>query len=270
MSAMNKKTVIVIEADVEGASLVDSIDMMSGEGYVFACGRLAHDLNAAILGCFDGGADEVRFEDGHGGGGNVKDCHRDPAVYPGIARAVQVSLNDPASLDGVSGYIQLNMHAMAGTACAFLDHTQSSVAWHDLWLNGQRCGEIAQGAYLAGARGIPYIMMSGDRAACAEARDLVPDVVCAEVKHAVERNKAVCIDGDEAGRLIREAARLAVSTLGERRPTVLPLPAEMKVGYNRTDYCDAAVRAHPALTRLDARTVTRTVTSIRGYDDMMP
>ncbi|MCQ2430705.1 MAG: M55 family metallopeptidase [Clostridia bacterium] len=54
---MNKKTVIVIEADIEGASLVDSIDMMSGEGYVFACGRLAHDLNAAILGCFDGGAD---------------------------------------------------------------------------------------------------------------------------------------------------------------------------------------------------------------------
>ena len=266
------KKIIVIEADLEGASLVDSIDMMTvtGEGYVFACDRLAHDLDAAILGCFDGGADEVRFEDGHGGGGNIRDCHRDPAAYPGIARAVQVSLNDPASLDGVSGYIQLNMHAMAGTANAFLDHTQSSVAWHNLWLNGRLAGEIAQGAYLAGARGIPYIMMSGDRAAYAEAKALVPDAVCVEVKHAPERNRAVCVGGDEAGRLIREAARLAVSTSEDRRPTVLPLPAAITVEFNRTDYCDTYLRCHPGLVRLDARTVTRTITSIRAYGDMMP
>lgn len=269
---MKARKVIVIEADIEGASLVDSIDMMSvtGEGYVFACDRLAHDLDAAIRGCFDGGADEVRFEDGHGGGGNIKDVHRDPAAYPGIARAVQVSLNDPSSLDGVSGYIQLNMHAMAGTANAFLDHTQSSAAWHNLWLNGRRAGEIAQGAYLAGARGIPYIMMTGDRAACAEARDFVPDTICVEVKHANERNRAVCIDGDEAGRLIREAACLAVSTLENRRPTILPLPATLTVEFNRSDYCDNAMRGRPGLVRLDARTVTRTVTEIRGYDDMMP
>lgn len=60
---------VFIMTDLEGISLVDSIDMMDQEteGYRFACERLIADTNAAVQGAIDAGADEILVCDGHGG-----------------------------------------------------------------------------------------------------------------------------------------------------------------------------------------------------------
>ena len=73
-------------------------------------------------------------------------------------------------------------HAMAGTEKAFLDHTQSSTDWFEYCIAGNPQGEMAQQAYFLGAFGVPLVMMSGDAAACAEAKALVPNVAIACVK----------------------------------------------------------------------------------------
>ncbi|MBR6322456.1 MAG: M55 family metallopeptidase, partial [Lachnospiraceae bacterium] len=91
--------------DLEGISLVNTADMMSGEGYVYACRRLEADLNAAIAGCFDAGMDAVWYVDGHCGGKNL-----DPANID--SRASQISdFNDPGIFDDCVAYLEVGLHA---------------------------------------------------------------------------------------------------------------------------------------------------------------
>ena len=126
---------------------------------------LMQDTNAAIRGAFDGGATEVYVEDGHGGGGNFIMELLDPrAIY-----ADEVECKTNAHQKSADAIMMIGAHAMAGTQNAFLDHTQSSIAWHDFTINGRKHGEVGQAAIFAGAFGIPMIMVSGDLAACAEA-----------------------------------------------------------------------------------------------------
>lgn len=148
---------------------------------------------------------------------------------------------------------------MAGTLNGFLDHTQSSIEWHDYSVNGRRMGELAQWAIVAGHFGVPMLMVSGDEAACVEARQFFSPLETAIVKRGVGRNRAELVPSDEARARIREAARRAISLAGQARPFRPTLPMEIILEYNRSDICDSVAHA-PGVERLDARTV-RKVTS---------
>ncbi len=255
-----KKAIIV--TDLEGISMVDSADMMSDDGYVFACRRLEADLNAAVAGCFDAGADAVWYIDGHGGGGNLDPANVDP-------RAFRIpDFNDPAIFDGCTAYLEVGLHAKAGTLNAFLDHTQSSATVHDYCINGTAYGEFAQGAAYCGAYGVTFVMVSGDRAACAEAAALVPGIACAVVKEARGRNKAVCIEAAEAEKKIREAARDGFGRAPTIQPWTVSCPAEIRFHFHHTWYCDDMCAALPHWTRLDGRTMAKTIDRVVTYRDL--
>lgn len=256
---------VYIMTDLEGISLVDSIDMMDQEteGYRFACERLIADTNAAIQGAFDAGADEVFVSDGHGGGHNFPEGKLDP-------RATQIrNFNDPSIFDGCVAYMEIGLHAKPGTLNGFLDHVQNSRKWYNYYINGKTCGELAQGAAYCGAYGVPVVMVSGDEAACREARELIDGVVCAVVKKGIGRNKAECLPSEEALKRIREAACEGVRKAAQIRPFTVALPARLKLEVYRTDYCDEIMEMNPALTRVDARTMTKTVDRIITYRDLM-
>jgi D-amino peptidase len=148
---------------------------------------------------------------------------------------------------------------MSGTQNGFLDHTQSSQTWHDYFVNGRKTGELGQWAIVAGNWGVPMLMVSGDEAACAEARNFFNPVETAVVKRAQGRNRAELVELKEARDRIRDAARRAVGLVGKGRPLIPIKPMEIVLEFNRADYCDA-VGARPGLERLDARTI-RKVTS---------
>ena len=253
---------VIICTDLEGVSLVDSIDMMSGDRYPFACRRLEADLNAAVAGCFDGGAEEVWYLDGHHRGTNINPENIDPRAHK------ITNFNAPDLFDGCIAYMEVGLHAKAGTLNAFLDHTQASDSIHDYYINGRTQGEFAQGAAYCGAYGVPFVMVSGDRAACAEAADLVPGIVCAVVKEARGRNNAVCIDGEAALRLIREAACEGVRRANEIRPCTLTYPAEIRFHFNYTWFCDQMAAALPHWTRINGRTMARQIDKIVTYRDV--
>ncbi|MBR5680024.1 MAG: M55 family metallopeptidase, partial [Clostridia bacterium] len=155
------------------------------------------------------------------------------------------------------------------TQNAFLDHTQSSVAWHDYRINGRRYGETGQLAVFAGAWDVPFVMASGDFAACAEVRMLFGNIETAVVKTAIGRNRANCLPDDEAERLIRHAAARAVKLADSVRPFHVTFPMEIAVEFNRTDYADDAMARRPDAERIGPRTVRRIIREIRGYDDLM-
>jgi D-amino peptidase len=120
-------------------------------------------------------------------------------------------------------------------------------------------GELAQWAIVAGNWGVPMLMVSGDEAACAEARAFFDPVETAVVKRGLGRNQAALVEPAEARARIREAARRAVALVGRARPLVPAKPMEIVLEFNRSDYCDE-VAGRPGIERLDARTV-RKVTS---------
>jgi D-amino peptidase len=253
-----KKIKIYIHTDMEGICGIDSIEMIERGGPRFEeCRKLLmEDINAAVEGAFEGGAAHVTVLDSHGGGKNFL-----PELLDKRAE-IDTKPNKKwwAMMDETySGTFFIGAHAMAGTMNAFLDHTQSSVAWHDYSINGRKMGELAQWAIVAGNWGVPMLMMSGDEAACVEARAFFDPVETAVVKLAIGRNRADLVPIEEARARIREAARKAISLVGKAKPFIPTKPMEIVLEYNRADYCDAAAQK-PNRERVDARTI-RWVTS---------
>ena len=116
---------IFIMTDLEGISGISRKEQVDNSER-YALERLMADVNAAVRGAFDGGADEVYVEDGHGGGRNFIKELLDP-------RAVQIGNAGTGvkTMTEVDAMFLIGAHAMSGTLNAFLDHTQSSMTWHD-------------------------------------------------------------------------------------------------------------------------------------------
>jgi len=146
---------------------------------------------------------------------------------------------------------------MAGTMNAFLDHTQSSKHWFDYSVNGRSMGELAQWAMCAGHFGVPMLMVSGDEAACAEARAFFDPVETAPIKQGLGRNRAQAYPLDEARRRIHDAAERAMALIGRARPLRPICPMDLKLTMTRSDFCDEMMRKHADGERLDARTIRR-------------
>ena len=248
---------IYIHTDLEGISGIDSIDMISRENekHRQALENLMLDVNAAVDGAFAGGADHVTVLDSHGGGGNfVLDMLDGRAEHDTKPNKKWWGIMD----ESYDATFFIGAHAMAGTMNGFLDHTQSSLTWHNYSVNGRRMGELAQWAMVAGAFAVPLVMVSGDEAACVEAKQFFYPLETAVVKCGIGRNRAKLVDIEEARDRIREAARESISIIKDAKPFVLAKPMEIILEYNRADYCDSA--ATRGVERIDARTV-RKVTS---------
>ncbi len=253
-----KQIKIYIHTDLEGISGIDSMEMIerTGPRYRHCCELLMADLNAAIDGALTGGATHVTVLDSHGGGNNfITELLDKRAEQDARPNKKWWGILD----DSYQGTFFIGAHPMAGTQNGFLDHTQSSQSWHDYSVNGRKMGELAQWAIVAGNWSVPMLMVSGDEAACAEARNFFNPVETAVVKRAQGRNRADLVEVPEAHARIREAARRAVALIGKARPLTPSKPMEIVLEYNRADYCDS-VAGRPGIERVDARTI-RWVTS---------
>jgi D-amino peptidase len=248
---------IYIMTDLEGISCIDNIDMIKADNtlYKYSIERLMADINAAIQGAFDGGATHVTVIDGHAGGGNFDLSLLDSRAEIDIRKNGKIRLDD-----SFSGILCIGYHAMAGTINGFLDHTQSSMSWFNYWVNGRRTGELGQCAIIGAHFGVPVLMVSGDEAACVEARQFFSHVECAVVKHGVGRNNAVVLDSDIALESIRNAACKAMSLVGKVKPYTPILPMEIKLELYRSDYCDK-IAEKQGVERIDARTVRKVTNS---------
>jgi D-amino peptidase len=256
---------IYIHTDLEGISGIDSLEMFrpGTPGYNFAIERLMIDVNAAIEGAFAGGATHVTVLDSHGGGGNFNISLLDKrADFDRKENKKWWGKLD----NSYSGTFFIGAHAMAGTMNAFLDHTQSSQSWYNYRVNGRKMGELAQWAMVAAHFNVPMLMVSGDEAACIEARQFFHPIECAPVKRGIGRNKAELFDLDKAVSDIYEAAKRAISLVGKAKPFKPILPMEIILELCRSDFCDA-IANNPGVERLDARTVRKIAAS---YLELLP
>lgn len=247
---------VYMATDMEGASGITQELMTFADQPRYQEGRraLTADINAAVRGAKAGGATEIIVADGHGacGGYNV--------IFEELESGAEYHLGSSGQYyaDGCDEQTDLAFlvayHAQAGTWPAILDHTQSSRAIVDLRANGEALGELGWTAAVCGHFGVPVGLVTGDDATCAEARELLGEVVTAQVKRARSRTCAICLAPGDARRLIEEKAQEAVERAGEFRPFVIPGPITVRVQYLRTEMAQGWRRRRD-VEMIDARTV---------------
>ena len=210
------------------------------------------EANAAVAGAFDGGATDVLVTEAHANMRNII-----PEAVDG--RAVFLS-GEPKPLNHVAGIdasfdaaMFVGYHAKAGTANAIMCHTYNLHVF-SLKLNGLEVGELGADAAVAGHFGVPTVMVSGDKAACEEAKSLAPDVETVCVKDGIGYHAAKCIHPERAYELIRIGAKTALERRDSIKPFAIEPPVRAEVTFTHPNHVDA-VAALPFVERLDGRTI---------------
>lgn len=235
---------ILIAADMEGITGVTTRDQVTPGHAEYARFRklMTQDVNAAIRGAYEAGADEVIVADGHWHGSNILIEELDPRARLNSGSPSPLSMMQGID-ETVDGVFFIGYHARNGSPNAVLDHTWSSSTVANVWLNDILTGEYGLNAALAGHFGVPVIMVSGDQTACAQMSELLGDVETAVVKQATGRFAAQCLPPQVAQDLIYEAACRAVERLSEGEatdPFVLDTPIRLTVEFFRSDMADRA------------------------------
>lgn len=252
---------IRISVDMEGISGVNSSEFVTPDARLYQEGRRYYtwDINACVRGCFNGGADAALVRDGHGGGTHAIWDKLDPRIE--IVRGSSGAERMPF-LKECDAQILLGFHAMAGTRGALLEHTFSSRHIQNMWLNGRPVGEIGIDAAIAAESGVPTVMVSGDDAACAEARDWIPGVVTCQVKQGISCQGARLLSREKAHRLLEEMAAEAVSKVGEIALVQVNRPVTIRSEVIERGGIPAEL-ARPGLKVIDGRTVEVTADTVK-------
>lgn len=254
---------VYIMTDMEGISGISRVEQTSPPSAPWreSLALLEGDFNAAISGAAAGGARRIVLCDAHCGGGNLRIDNMDGRAEYERSAGVR---NWMPALSGAkfdAGFM-IGAHARAGTPEAFLDHTQSSRDWHEYRLDGRPLGEIGQVAAWMGALDVPLVLVTGDEAACREARELLGEVETAAVKTALGRRFARCLPPAAMRKAIEEAAVRALRLVGRAKPFAVKFPAEVQIEFQRPDAAERLAR-RPGARLLDGRKVAWTANSVR-------
>jgi D-amino peptidase len=249
-SARSKKAYVI--TDLEGVDGIFDLQLQCEpyESPRFEESRklLTGELNAAVNGLFEGGATEVVVLDGHDSSRTLSVADLDPRV-----RLLQGQTGSPNLLldSSYGALVFIGRHALAGAEKGILNHSHSSENIQNFWINGMPSGEIGLWVRVAGAFGIPTIMLSGDTAACKEVLQLSPQAECAEVKSGVSRTAGFMLSHPAACALIREKSRRAMERLEAFRPFDSTGPAEIKVEF--TTVGARSLRPREGVEQLNSR-----------------
>ena len=237
---------ILMQVDMEGITGVTTWDHVTpGHAeYVRFRRLMTQDVNAAIRGACEAGADEIIVADGHWNGSNILVEELDPRARLNSGSPSPFSMMQGID-ESVDGVMFIGYHARNGTPNAVLDHTWSRKTVANLWLNDILTGEFGLNGALAGHFGVPVIMASGDQTACGQIVEQLGDMEIAVVKQATARFAAECLTPEVSQKLIFTTAARAVSRLAEGDvpdPFVLDTPVRVTVEFFTSDMADRATR----------------------------
>ncbi len=244
---------VFIMTDLEGATCVagtwNDINP-GGREHERARNFLTSDVNAAIEGAFEAGAQEVVVLDGHGAAFSIIPEKLDKRAKLIRGRRVLEMEGLDSSFDAV---FAIGAHSKAGTPDGLLPHTLST-SIIEVKLNGRPVGEIGLWAAIAGHYGVPLILVTGDLAATREAKELLGNIETVSVKEATSMYAAICLHPSVTYELIKAAAKRALSRLKEYKPFKVKTPVELQVTYLYPQVA-GRIAMRPGVELVDGRTV---------------
>lgn len=237
---------ILLATDMEGITGVTTWDQVTPGHAEYARFRrlMTQDVNAAVRGAMEAGADEVIVADGHWNGSNILIEELDPRARLNTGSPSPFSMMQGID-ENVDGVFFVGYHARNGSPNAVLDHTWSSRTVANVWLNDILTGEYGLNAAVAGHFAVPVVMASGDQTACSQIVELLGDLETAVVKQATGRFAAECLAPAVTQELIALAASRGVERLLDGDvpdPFVLDTPVRVTVEFFTSDMADKASR----------------------------
>jgi D-amino peptidase len=226
---------------MEGVAGIVKWQQVSGGEKLYDEGRILYteEINAAVRGAKAAGATEIVVMDCHGAGGAYDFNSLLPELLdPDCEYVVQQEWTEYTGFleSGCDAALFVGMHAMAGAADGVLSHTVSGQAWQNLRFNGTPVGETGINAALCGHWGAPVVLVTGDRAVCAEGRELLGDgLTTVEVKAGLGRFSARMKTPQRARELIEDAAKRALSDLSAVAPYDPGRPCEIEIDFTSPD-----------------------------------
>jgi D-amino peptidase len=228
-------------SDIEGVAGIVKWAQTGGDQTLYHEARKLYteEINAAVRGAKAAGAKEIVVMDCHGAGGDYMFNSLLPAeLDPDCEFVVQNEWTEYTELlsSGCDAAVFVGMHAMAGTPDGVLSHTVSGQAWQSLKFNGTLVGETGINAALCGNWGCPVLMVTGDRAVCREATELLGrGLTTVEVKVGLGRFSARMKTPQRARQLIEEGAKNALQDLQAVPPYDPGKPCEIEIKFTSPD-----------------------------------
>jgi D-amino peptidase len=234
---------LFLSVDMEGTTGLERLEeIFRGlPGYDTFRQLMAGDANSVIQGAIEGGATEIVVSDSHGYMCNIYPDDLTPGVS--LRRGLinrqwcQMKTFD-SSFDAV---IMIGYHAKAGSD-AILAHTWIT-GFRDVRINGQSVPEPSLNGYLAGAFGVPVVMLAGDNVVIEQSRPVLGDIHYAQLKESLGFSKGKHLTIDKSRALLRDTARAAVRAAPKMAPIKCELPVTIEVDLSADPVKDPALVA---------------------------
>ncbi|MFB7852729.1 MULTISPECIES: M55 family metallopeptidase [unclassified Streptomyces] len=210
---------ILISADMEGATGVTwPADVLPGSPQWERCRAMfTSDVNAAALGFYDGGADEVLVNEAHWSMRNLLLERLDDRVEMLTGRHKSLSMVEGVQHGDVDAIAFIGYHTGAG-AEGVLAHTYLANSITGVWLDGTRASEGLLNAHVVAEYGVPVVLVTGDNLTCVDAEGYAPRARKVAVKDYVSRYAAVCRTPARTAADIRAAAEEAAALAVRHTP----------------------------------------------------
>lgn len=245
---------ILISADMEGATGVTwPADVLPGTPQWERCRAMfTSDVNAAVLGFYDAGADQVLVNEAHWTMRNLLLERLDARVEMLTGRHKSLSMVEGVQHGDVDGIAFVGYHTGAG-AEGVLAHTYLANSITGVWINGTRASEGLLNAHVVAEYGVPVVLVTGDDLTCADAAGYAPEAVTVAVKDHVSRYAAVCRTPARTAADIRAAAKEAAA-LAVRYEPVRGGPFTVEVEFD-AEHLAMAATVVPGVERTGERRV---------------
>ncbi|MFG2681585.1 M55 family metallopeptidase [Streptomyces sp. NPDC048392] len=248
---------ILISADMEGATGVTwPADVLPGTPQWERCRSMfTSDVNAAVQGLFDGGADEVLVNEAHWSMRNLLLERLDERTQMLTGRHKALSMVEGVQHGDVDGIAFIGYHAGAGME-GVLAHTYLANQLTGVWLNDVRASEGLLNAHVVAEYGVPVVLVTGDDVACEDALGYAPEARKVAVKDHVSRYAAVCRTPARTAADIRAAAEEAAA-LAVRYEPVSGGPFTLALEFD-AEHLAAASTVVPGVAQVGERKVAYT------------
>lgn len=246
---------VFIAADIEGVTgYVQWPEKPPEENWLRE--QMTAEVNAAIEGALEGGADAVIVSDIHWTKQNIL-----PEKLAGRAALIRGSKRKHMWMDTVERsdlVFLIGFHAGGGRENAVLPHTMTTRIT-SLQINGIAAGEALISAVTAGCYGVPVGLITGDRALLEEISAVLPDAEKVAVKEALGNCAALNLHPATARQNIKQAAKIATqrALAGKLAPYPCPSPVEVRIEVAWPGYADA-ICLIPGVQRTGGREVSFT------------
>lgn len=241
---------VFISADIEGTCGIahwDETERSTPRDYEPFRKQMTREVAAACEGVLaaDKGAG-IFVRDAHDSARNI-----DPAALPQKARIMRGWTGDPLSMmSGIDSgeygaALFTGYHAWASSPGSPLSHTMN-LRNEYVTLNGVRMSEFLMNAYTAGYYGVPVVFLSGDKALCNFASQLIPGITTVAVNEG-RGGAVVSMHPDLAVSAIKEGAKKAVKNAKNcvvRLPDFFEMTVRFKdhkVAYSKSFYPGASL-----------------------------